>query len=71
MKNINVKSWLTKFIMKNLEIFALCFALQFWFDAGCSWKYWATVLLVAISSGISINWQEKQDKNKTESNNES
>lgn len=66
MKNINrVKIWLTKFVMENLEIVALCFALQFWFDAGCSWKYWATVLLVAIASGISINWQE-QIKNKTD-----
>jgi len=44
--------------MKNLELFVLCFALQFWFDAGTGWKYWVTVTLVAIASGISVSWRK-------------
>ena len=42
----------------NLEFIPLCFALQFWFDAGNSWKYWLTIILVAIASGISIAWRK-------------
>ena len=46
------------FLMRNLEFIPLCFALQFWFDAGNSCKYWVTIILVAIASGISIAWRK-------------
>ncbi len=50
-----------RFFMSNLELFVLCFALQFWFNAGYRWEYWATVILVSISNAISIEW--KKDNN--------
>ncbi len=52
----NLLAVVFRFLMRNLEFIPLCFALQFWFDAGSSWKYWVTIILVAIASGISIAW---------------
>ncbi len=37
----------SSFVMRNLEFIPLCFALQYWFNAGNSWKYWVTIFLVA------------------------
>lgn len=48
-----VLSAIFSFIMSNLELIALSFALQVWFNAGDRWEYWVTILLVAICSGIS------------------
>lgn len=45
-----------RFTMQYLDVFLLCFALQYWFDAGNSWKYWLTMLLFSITRGISIAW---------------
>jgi hypothetical protein len=47
------------FVMRNLEFIPLCFALQYWFNAGNSWKYWITILLVAIGSGISTAYHKR------------
>lgn len=54
----NLLAVVYRFLMKNLEFIPLCLALQFWFDAGNSWKYWITIILVAIASGISISWRK-------------
>ena len=54
----NLLAVVYRFLMRNLEFIPLYFALQFWFDAGNSWKYWATIILVAIASGISIGWRK-------------
>lgn len=54
----NLSAVVFRFLMGNLEFIPLCFALQFWFDAGNSWKYWVTIILVAIASGISIAWRK-------------
>lgn len=45
------------FIMTHLELFVLCAILQFWFNAGSSWKYWVTVFLVGMATGISNKWK--------------
>lgn len=44
--------------MRNLEFIPLCFALQFWFDAGNRWEYWVTVFLVGTFSGISTAYNK-------------
>lgn len=49
----------SSFVMKNLEFIPLYFALQYWFNAGNSWKYWVTILLVAIGSGISTAYHKR------------
>ena len=54
----NLLAVVFRFLMRNLEFIPLCFALQFWFYAGNSWKYWVTIILVAIASGISIAWRK-------------
>ena len=46
------------FFMRNLEFIPLCFALQFWFDAGNRWEYWVTVFLVGTCSGISTAYNK-------------
>ena len=46
------------FFMRNLEFIPLCFALQFWFDAGNRWEYWVTVFLVGTFSGISTAYNK-------------
>ena len=46
------------FFMRNLEFIPLCFALQFWFDAGNRWEYWVTAILVGTCSGISTAYNK-------------
>jgi hypothetical protein len=58
----NLLAVVFRFLMRNLEFIPLCFALQFWFDAGNSWKYWVTIILVAIASGISIAWHKDNNR---------
>ena len=44
------------FILRNLEFVPLCVALQYWYDAGYDYKYWVTIVVVAICSGISTKY---------------
>ena len=53
-----VLSAVFSFVMRNLELIALCFALQVWFDAGNRWEYWVTVILVGTCSGISTAYNK-------------
>ena len=55
------------YLMGNLELIPLCFALQIWFDAGNRWEYWVTVCLVLVCKRIS-NSYKRTDK-KSSSNN--
>ena len=53
-----VLSAVFSFVMRNLELIALCFALQVWFDAGNRWEYWVTAILVGTCSGISTAYNK-------------
>jgi hypothetical protein len=47
------------FIVRNLEFIPLCIALQVWYDAGNDYRYWLTILSVAICSGISTKYNNR------------
>ena len=47
------------FTLRNLEFIPLCIALHYWYDAENDYRYWITILAVAICSGISTGYNNR------------